>query len=150
MDIENNTIKTEIFIPAKKLNHAFSQVKAEIRQYEDLSYRIDRGEMESAGDFISLMTAMRWMPIVDENGNITELKHTYESVAEEDRLFKSISPFVEIGSFIQYDRESSSTPIMVKYMFLNTGILKRVWCKEYNDQTSKDELIFSETQSEWL
>lgn len=52
-----------------------------------------------------LMTAFRWEPTIDENGNIINVTFKGQKWGDDEQFFEAIAPYVETGSYIIMDIE---------------------------------------------
>lgn len=105
--IDEDTIKSNLFIDKNDFGNAFIKAKDTILQQQEYC-RVDKSEVLDAGSLKELIEAMRWTPTFDKQGNIIAIYNYGLNVAEEELLFISIAPFVKTGSFVEYEREAYS------------------------------------------
>lgn len=141
--INNETLKSNVFLSKEDAGKAFDVLKQEVLSQNELSHWITLEEVELSKNFDELMTAMRWMPQFSDDGNVIGLEHNGLNVAKEALVFKTISPFVKEGSYIEYEREGYSSDMKVKFDFTNNGLQETVWSKEYNEYKSRDEWVLN-------
>lgn len=150
VDINNKTIKSEIFITKEDAGKAFDILKQKVLSQGELSGWITIGEVEQSNTLLELMTAMRWIPELNNNGNVISLTHDGFGVAEEDLLFKTIAPYVQANSFVEFEREGYSSDLKVRYDFINSLVTKTVWNKVYNENIMQDEFLLNNEYTELL
>lgn len=141
--INNETLKSNVFLSKEDAGKAFDVLKQEALSQNELSHWITLKEVELSKNFDELMTAMRWMPQFSNNGDVTSLEHNGFNVAEEALVFKTISPFVKEGSYIEYERQGYSADLKVRFDFTKNGLKETVWSKEYNENKSRDEWVLN-------
>ena len=141
VNIDNKTIKTEIFIAKLNIDKIFNDLKQKVLFQSELSGWIDISKIKSSMSYVELMTAMRWMPQFDKDGNIIVLLHDGFNVAEEELLFRTIAPFVKDGSFVEYEREGYSSDLKVRFDFTDKKVNITTWKKQYDELLDEDKFI---------
>lgn len=58
-----------------------------------------------ASDIYDALAEWRWLPLIDDEGNVEDLEFTGEKLGGEQVLFDAIAPFVEAGSYIVAARD---------------------------------------------
>lgn len=139
--IDNETLKSNVFLSKENAGKAFDILKHEVLSQNELSHWITLKEVELSKNFDELMTAMRWIPQFSDDGDVIDLIHDGFNVAEEALVFKTITPFVKDGSYIEYEREGYSSDLKVRFDFIKNGLQETVWSKEYNEHKSIDEWV---------
>lgn len=74
--------------------------------YQDHFSWVDRNfyQLNSLKD---ILNAWRWEPLYDESGNIQQLEFTGEKLGDDELLFKTLAPFIEPDSFINFRGEDN-------------------------------------------
>lgn len=54
-----------------------------------------------------ILNEWRWKPLYDENGNIQQLEFNGEKLGDDEILFKTLAPFIEPDSFINFRGEDN-------------------------------------------
>ncbi|MFA6195301.1 MAG: hypothetical protein WC656_01500 [Sulfurimonas sp.] len=150
VNIYNETVKSKVFITKKIAGKAFDILKQEVLKQDDLSGWITISEVEQSKNFTELMMAMRWIPEVNNDGDVISLVHDGFNIAEEELVFKTIAPFVKNNSFVEFEREGSFSDLRVRFDFMDGLVTQSVWNKIYNENTGQDEFIFNDVLTEIL
>jgi hypothetical protein len=61
---------------------------------------VDSDAIQNYSTVFDVLDGWRWMPSIDDEGNIESLEFLGEKLGDEEILFKAIAPFVEAGSTI--------------------------------------------------
>ena len=51
------------------------------------------------------LEVIRYIPMKDENGNISKLKFTGEKYGDEEIFFNALAPYIEPGSYLSFEGE---------------------------------------------
>lgn len=141
MCIHKETVETNIYMSGEDAGKAFDILKQVAFGQKELC-RITFEEVEQSSNFEQLADAFGWKPVLDEDGNIIDLKHTALSVREEELFFKTIAPFVKAGSVIEYEREGSFSNQKKRFEFKNADVVERSWVEDYDQY---DNTFWSES-----
>jgi len=104
--------RDEIFsIEAGKLDEAFPEVQKSLlaeRAKRQLSYDwVNDCDVTNAKSLADILTAFRWKPSFDNEGNIISICFSGEKYGSDEILFNTIAPYVTEGSFIEMAGEGS-------------------------------------------
>lgn len=104
--------RDEIFsIEADKLDKAFPEVQKSLlaeRAKRDMSYDwVNDCDVTNAKSLADILTAFRWRPSFDDDGNIISICFSGEKYGSDEILFNIIAPYVTEGSFIEMAGEGS-------------------------------------------
>ena len=140
-EIKNDTLRSEFFIRKEVTKEAFNILKRKILSLVEVNSWITISEVKAASNLIELLTALRWIPKTNSDGNIISITHDGFKVAEEEIVFKTIAPYVQEHFFIQYIREGYSADLKVKFNFDGVDTNVTTWSKQYNEQLNEDVFI---------
>jgi len=124
--IDEDTIKSNLFIDKNDFSNAFIKAKDTILQQQEFC-RVGKNEVLDAENLEELIGAMRWEPRLDEQGNIIAINNYGLNVAEEDLFFTSIAPFVKTASFVEYERETYSGKQKHRFEYMNGEVNEKIW-----------------------
>lgn len=69
---------------------------------------VDLDSIKRAKTIADILTAFRWLPELDCEGNIIRVSFEGEKSGDEDTLFNILAPIVKNGSFIEMDGEDGA------------------------------------------
>lgn len=114
--IHEETIKSSFKISKENMERAFPILKEKFLKKERL---IRKEEIEKASCFDELIEGLKWHLRFDKNGNGVAIFNEGLNVAEEEFLFKSIAEFMEDGSYVIYERQSSLGNLKKSFEYKN-------------------------------
>lgn len=144
--IDEDTIKTNLFIDRNDFSNAFVKAKNIILQQQAF-WRVEKEEVLNATNLEKLIGAMRWEPKFDVQGNIIAIYNYGLNVADEELLFNSIAPFVKTGSFVEYERESYSGKQRERFEFKNGTVSKKNWVYKNKEQKMENNGFLNDKQN---
>lgn len=115
-------LKSDFFIP-KEL---FSEALASIKKYaNDLFNKekkipfIEVSELENSESLEDALVVMRWLPELNEHGDIIDIEFSGEKLGDDFLFFSSIAQYVKEGSYITLISEDSK---VWRWIFVNKKI----------------------------
>ncbi len=69
---------------------------------------VDQEIVNKAPTLEDAMTEWRYVPEMDDEGNIVDISFEGEKIGDEMEMFKTIAPFVEEGSYIEMQGEDGA------------------------------------------
>ncbi len=87
------------FIDAKDKAAALKLVKAAAPDFNDTWESKDAAI--SATTLEGFLEETRWLPVIGEDGNITDLEFEGEKMGDEEQFFNAMAPHVKSGSYIE-------------------------------------------------
>lgn len=123
--LDSESVQSSFFIAKGNFDKAFKTLMHALDEKPDLC-RMDQSYRNSK-NLEELIRQCSWGVDFDDEGNICSIEHRGTNVSEEDLLFKSLSPFVESGSFVEYTREGYSNTQKHRYEFYDRKITIKEW-----------------------
>lgn len=139
VNIYNNTVKVHFFLAERHKDAAFTSLKEAFENAlskDELSSWIDK-DFGDTKTFEELAEKARWPATVDHDENIVNLSHDGFNVAEEELFFSTIAPFVENGSFVEYEQEGYFSDLKMRYEFFDGTIVKEECYKDYDNDNNE-------------
>jgi len=109
---------SEFFIKKENFDKALVAIKALANETKKMSGESSNGEhwfswvddyeFVEAKTLAEALTAWRWEPQLDEDGNINDIFFNGEKLGDDFVLFEEIAPFVKENSFIEMNGEDGT------------------------------------------
>ena len=94
-------------IEAKDKEAALKLVKGAVGTFHDMWESKDAAtNATTLGEFLE---EVRWLPTLDEAGNITDLEFEGEKMGDEEHFFNAMAPHVKVGSYIEMHGEDGES-----------------------------------------
>lgn len=92
-------IKTHFRIVTDNTDSVLLALKNLATREQDFAF-VKNNLLIESNDISSAFEAWRWLPEIDDEGNVVDLDFVGEKLGDEQILFDTIAPFVETGSYI--------------------------------------------------
>lgn len=119
-------LKSEIFIPNEVQSNALFSIKNLIREFSISGKHIafvETIEVEQSELLEDALLALRWIPEVNENGDIISVEFSGEKLGDDYQIFNSIAGYVKENSFLTFVGEDSK---IWRWLFLNGEVTEQI------------------------
>jgi hypothetical protein len=119
-------LKSEFFIPNHVQSDALFSIKNLIREFSTSGKHIafvETTEIEQSEFLEDALLALRWIPEVNENGDIVGVEFSGEKLGDDYQIFNSIAVYVKENSFLTFVGEDSKVS---RWLFLNGEVTEQI------------------------
>jgi hypothetical protein len=109
-------LNTEFCIVAANTNLVLTALRTLAKREQDFAF-VKNSVLISSNNISSAFEAWRWLPEIDNQGNIVDLDFMGEKLGDEQILFDAIAPFVEAESYIIFAGENGETGKVWRWRF---------------------------------
>lgn len=112
-------LDSDFFIPKEFHSEALFSIKKLANEFSANGKQIafvQPAKIEQSELLEDALSALRWIPAVNENGDIIKIEFSGEKLGDDYQIFNSIAASVQEGSFITFVGEDSK---VWRWVFLN-------------------------------
>lgn len=116
--------ETDFFIAKEFKPEALALLKNFTENKDNLAF-VNQSEIVSAPELEEALTALRWIPENNENGDIVEINFEGEKLGDDYQMFDSIAKVVRNGSYITALTNNGENSKIWRWLFLNEKLTAR-------------------------